>query len=69
MQNMDGKTFLQRLRYLPGGGACPGDCDFWQGWKNQIEVIESLRLDKILVKPFALDDFLAAVRSSLEKLE
>jgi DNA-binding response OmpR family regulator len=65
MREMDGVTFLQNLRDLPGGEIVP--VIVISGAVDQISIdhIKTLGVQQLLIKPFALDCFLEAVGESL----
>jgi CheY-like chemotaxis protein len=67
MREMDGLTFLQHLRDLPGGDKVPVIVISGAADQSSIEEIKKLDVQHILVKPFALDNFLETVGESFRQ--
>ncbi len=65
MSNMDGRTFLQHLRALPGGDAVPVIVISGMVDATIVQDIKDLGVEKVLYKPFDLDEFVQTIRASL----
>ena len=65
MSNMDGKTFLQHLRALPGGDTIPVIVISGLLDSRILQDVKDLGVKKVLFKPFDLTEFVQTIRNSL----
>jgi len=65
MKNMDGLTFLQHLRALPGGRGVPVVVISGVAQKGVFEDMRELGAQRFMVKPFSLEDFLNIVGEAM----
>lgn len=65
MKTMDGLSFLQHLRTLPGGGEVPVVVISGVAHKGVFDEMRALGVQNFAIKPFSLEDFLNIVGEAM----